>query len=900
MPHPHIAMTNVTGILAALGTIFFCTIAPVPAGDRLSEVTIGLQPDGSVLVPTNQVLRPAGTQITFPGRPVDLALLEDGKTLVVKNLRDLVFIDVAAGKIKQILELDRGRGPEPIYGIKALTTKPIGADGKQRAPYGDGFSVVGLVTQGRRVYVTDALNRVQVALRQQDGTYAWTAPLELAAPKVGGSPNPAGMAFVSADRLWVTTTRGNDIHLIDLVTKRVQETVPVGVAPYMVAVARPDRCYVTNWGGEAPTAGQSQALSSGTPTRTDPRTGIASTGTVSVLRDEEGHWRQVKTIPVGLHPAGMVLGNKRRLLYVANANSDTVSVIDTMSDAVVETIPCRPETRLPFGSGANALALSPDGNTLYVANGTNNCIAVVRLGAQATEATTEGRPAQSGVAGLVPTAWYPGAVRLSPDGKNLFVANVKGLGALARLRPLAQGKNTHDFLGSVSIIEVPDDAQLAKYTEQVNANNRLAYSIAGLEKPRAGIRPVPVPQRHGEPSVFKHVVYVIKENRSYDQVLGDMKEGNGDPSLCLFGEDVTPNQHKLAREFTLFDNFYCSSTLSATGHQWVNEAYVVDYLTKTFGGFVRSYPCDGDDPLAFASSGFLWDNALSHGKTFRNFGEFTKSTYSPKTATWTDVYNDYKSNTRAVKITVEPNVKPMGAHTHPGYPGFPLVTPDVYRAQLFLEELKIFEQRGEFPNLVYLYLPANHTVGTRPGFPTPRAMVADNDLALGRVVEAITRSRFWKDTCLFVVEDDPQFGFDHVDGHRSVAQVISPYTRRKYVDHANFNQTGMVKTIELVLGLPPMNQLDLSATPMRNCFQAEPDMTPFASVPNRIPLDRMNSGMGRLDGKALYWARKSLELDLDEADDADEETFNRILWHSVRGAETPYPEHLLHKQKPKG
>jgi YVTN family beta-propeller protein len=889
----HAWLTNLSEILAALGITLFFELGPVLAGDRPSDVTVGLQPDGSVLVPTNQVLRPAGTQITFPGRPVDLALFESGKTLVVKNLRDLVFIDVATAKIKQTLELERDRGPEPIFGIKALITRPIGADGKPAAPYSDGFSVVGLLTGNGRVYVTDALNRVHVALRHQDGTYAWTAPIELAASMIGGSPNPAGMAFIPPDGLWVTTTRGNDIHLIDLGTKRVQETVPVGVAPYMVTVARPGRCYVTNWGGDPPMAGQSQALSSGTPTRTDPRTGIASTGSVSVLAKDNGLWRQVKTIPVGLHPAGMILGNKRRLLYVANANSDTVSVIDTFSDAVVETIPCRPESRLPFGSGANALTLSPDGGTLYVANGTNNCIAVVRLGAQATEANRESRAVHSRVVGLIPTAWYPGAVCLSADGKNLFVANVKGLGALAHLRPPAQGKNTHDFLGSISIIEVPDEAHLEKYTREVNANNRLAHSIAGLDKPRAEIRPVPVPERHGEPSVFRHVVYVIKENRSYDQILGDLKEGNGDPHLCLFGEDVTPNQHKLTREFTLFDNFYCSSTLSATGHQWVNEAYVVDYLTKTFGSFVRSYPCDGNDPLAFASSGFLWDNALSHGKTFRNFGEFTKSTYSPKTARWSDLYNDYKNKTRAVKITVEPNVKPMGAHTHPGYPGFPLVTPDVYRAQLFSEQLKVFEQRGEFPNLVYVYLPANHTVGTRPGFPTPRAMVADNDLALGRVVEAITKSKFWGETCIFVVEDDPQFGFDHVDGHRSVAQVITPYTRRKYVDHTNYNQTGMVKTIELVLGLPPMNQLDLSATPMRNCFQEAPDNTPFASVPNHVPLDEMNPGMGKLSGKALYWARKSLELDLDEADEADGETFNRILWHSVRGAEAPYPEQLL-------
>jgi hypothetical protein len=299
---------------------------------------------------------------------------------------------------------------------------------------------------------------------------------------------------------------------------------------------------------------------------------------------------------------------------------------------------------------------------------------------------------------------------------------------------------------------------------------------------------------------------------------------------------------------------------------------------------------DGDDPLAFASSGFLWDNALRHNKTFRNYGEFTHTTYEPKTATWTDVYNDYQNGTGRVTIRVEANVKPLRPYTHPGYGGFPLLTPDVYRAQMFLEELKKFEERGTFPNLVYIFLPCNHTVGTRPGFPTPRAMVADNDLALGRVVEGISKSRFWPKTCIFVVEDDPQFGFDHVDGHRSVAQVISPYTRRQSVNSTNYNQTGMIKTIELILGLPPMNQLDLSATPMGNCFQEMPNLTAYNARPNRVPLDQMNPPLAALRGPALHWAKRSLAMDLDEADEADEEEFNRLLWHSVRGHETPYPE----------
>jgi DNA-binding beta-propeller fold protein YncE len=874
-------------------TLFSCLAcllaANVAQADERDRLTVGLQKDGRILVPTNQVLKPAGRQVTFPGRPVDLVLVEGGKTLAVKNLRDLVFIDVATARIKQTLELDRGLGPEPVYAIKNLVTHPMGDDGKPHH-FTDGFSVVGMVAQGERVYVTDAKNHLQVAVRQKDGKYAWGTPVAMIPPKVGGFANPAGMAVADTKELWVTSTRGNSVQRVNLAAGLAEQVVPVGVAPYMAVCPREDRCYVSNWGGDHPRKGEAQALSSGTPVRTNPRTGIAKSGTVSVLAPVPGKWKQIKTIRVGLHPSGMCLSHKKSFLYIANANSDTVSVIDTRSDEVVETIFCRPEARLPFGSGANALALSPDGGTLYVAAGTNNCVAVVRLGAKAFDGPADDRLARSAVHGLIPTGWYPGAVRLSADGKKLFVANVKGVGSLAKLRPAAEGKNTHDFLGSVSIIDVPDATGLARYTAEVNANNRLAYSLAGLEKPRAGAEPVPVPVRHGEPSVFKHVIYVIKENRSYDQILGDMKEGNGDRKLCLFGEKVTPNAHALARQFTLFDNFYCSGSLSATGHQWVNEAYVVDYLTKTFGGFVRSYPMDGSDPLAFASSGFLWDNALAYKKTFRNYGEFTHSTYSPKTATWTDVFNDYKNGTNKVKVTVRANVAPIQRYTRAGYGGFPLLTPDVYRAKIFIEDLKKLEKEGELANLTYVFLPCDHTVGMQPNFPTPRAMVADNDLALGRVVEAISRSRFWKQTCIFVVEDDPQFGFDHVDAHRTVALVISPYTKRKFVDSTCYNQTGVVKTMELILGLPPMNQLDLSATAMRRCFSDKPDLTPYTAVPNKVQLDEMNPPLGKLRGKALYWAKTSLQLDFSEADKADEETLNRILWHSVRGYDAQYPK----------
>jgi YVTN family beta-propeller protein len=862
---------------------------PAVRAEGRDDFKVGVQPDGRIVVPTNQVLKPAGKQVTFPGRPVDLALTEDGKTLVVKNMKDLVFIDVAAARVAQTLELE-GAPPMSAFDPDALMKKPIAPDGKG-SHYPTGFSVVGLLVRGDRVYASDSKNHVQVARRQADGTYAWEEPVGLLPPKVGGDAYPAGIARLSGDELWVACSRGNTVQLLDLAAGQAEQAVPVGVAPYAVCCPRPDRCYVSNWGGDPPAKDDAQALSSGTPVRVDPRTGVADRGTVSVLGPVPGRWQQLKTIRVGPHPSGLAVSPGGRFVYVACANSDTVSVIDTLSEEVVETIRCRPEARLPFGSGANALALSPDGGTLYVASGTNNCLAVVRLGSRASEAETA-RPDVSALAGLIPTGWYPGAVRVSADGKRLFVANVKGVGSLSQPRPVAEGKNTHDFLGSVSIIDVPGADRLADYTREVNVNNRLDYSLAGLDKPRPGAKPVPVPERHGEPSVFKHVIYVIKENRSYDQILGDMKEGDGDPRLTLFGEEVTPNQHALARQFTLLDNFYCSSALSATGHQWISEAYATDYLEKAFGGFTRSYPVDGDDALAFAPTGFLWSNALARGKTFRNFGEFTRTRYTPKDATWSDVYQDHKDGTRRVTISVEANVAPMRPYTHPHYPGFPLVTPDVYRADLFLEELAACEKKGELADLVYVFLPCDHSVGATPRFPTPRAMLADNDLALGRIVEGVSKSKFWPETCIFVVEDDPQFGFDHVDGHRTVAQVISPYTRRKFVDHTNYNQTGMVKTIERILGLPPMNQLDLSATPMRNCFQEEPDLTPYACVPNKVRLDEMNPDLGKLRGKARYWAEKSLELAFDREDEADEDTLNRILWHSVRGWETPYPEQL--------
>jgi hypothetical protein len=336
--------------------------------------------------------------------------------------------------------------------------------------------------------------------------------------------------------------------------------------------------------------------------------------------------------------------------------------------------------------------------------------------------------------------------------------------------------------------------------------------------------------------------------------------------------------------------------LSADGHQWTDEAYATDYIEKSFGGWPRSYPYDGNDAMAYARSGFLWDNLLAHGGTLRVYGEFAKATVrwrdAARTArpTFLECYRDFLEKSDKIEIRGRATIRTLEPYLCPTAISFPLIVSDQYRAEQFLRELRELDQRGDLPRLVIISLPGNHTSGTRPGMQTPEAAVADNDLALGRIVEAVSHGRFWPTTCIFVVEDDPQNGFDHIDGHRTAALVVSPYTRRRVVDSTNYNQTSMVRTIELILGLPPMNQLDASATAMASCFTDRPDLTPCQAVKNHIPLDRLNPQLSEIgDAARRHWAEVSLHLPLDEADEADEDTLNRILWHARRGRDDTYP-----------
>ena len=815
--------------------------------DGLSTRTVGPQADGSILVPTNQLLRPEGFQILFPGRPVDLALSPDGNWLAVLNKNSLDLIRVSDRTIMQTLALNGGGS----------------------------FNGLSFSADGDQIYVSQSRDKIYMAQKDQNNILNWAEPIQFPEAGIGGHPVPGGFSInAGGDRMYVPLSRSNTLAVVELADVSITE-IPVGVSPYEVLLFSPKKAYVSNWGGRQPEEGDPSYTTSGSEIVIDPRTGIASSGTVSVI-DLEAQ-KQIKSIEVGLHPGAMVLSPDRARLYVACANSDIISVIDTENDVLLDSISVRLAKDLPFGSAPNALAISPDGTQLYVANGTDNALCVIQL------------DKKNELAGFIPTGWYPGAVILDKDATFLFVANTKGIGS-RNMRTDRPGYNTHDHLGSISIIALPDKARLQTMTQVVKENNSFEKMKKQLGLENKASRRVAVPQFPGQESHFKHVVYIIKENRTYDQVFGDMKQGNGDSSLLHFGWEVTPNHHALAEEFVLMDNYYCSGVLSADGHQWTDEAYVTDYIEKFFGGFPRSYPYDGGDPLAYAASGFIWDNVLNNGLSYRNYGEFVDAVIEPQNATFTDIYQDFLAGTNRISIRAKSNLPQMEPFTCPTFIGFPEKVPDVYRAAEFIKELKGFEKKDNFPNFIIMLLPNDHTSGTRPGLPTPRAAVADNDLALGRVVEALSHSKFWKETCIFVTEDDPQAGLDHVDGHRTVGLVISPYTKRGEVISTNYSQINMFRTIENILGLPPLNQFDLAAEPMVDCFTSRADFTPYVALPNRIPLDELNPELLSLSGDALYWAQKSLEQDLDELDRIDEDTFNRIIWHSVKGYDVPYPQ----------
>jgi hypothetical protein len=457
------------------------------------------------------------------------------------------------------------------------------------------------------------------------------------------------------------------------------------------------------------------------------------------------------------------------------------------------------------------------------------------------------------------------------------------------------------YQGSLSLVPVPSARQLADFTGSARANLRYPLLAQARLPARAGQPVRAVPERAGEPCLFQHVIYIIKENRTYDQVLGDVKEGDGDPALCTFGERTTPNQHQLVRQFVLLDNTYCCGSRSCDGHQWTDSALATDYMEKSFAGFPRSYPAGGDitseDALAYSPAGFIWDDALAHGKTLRDYGEFTQDHKSWKDPArkgrpgFLELYRELTEGTDTINVWSEPVIESLRPYIATNTAGWDLGVPDVFRAAQFIRELKHSEETGNFAALSIIWLPNDHTSGADPGAPTPAAALADNDLALGRIVEAVSHSRFWNQTCIFAIEDDPQAGWDHVSGYRTTAYLVSPYTKRGQVVHTQYNTTSLLRTLELMLGLPPMNQMDATAAPMSDCFANVPDFAPFNAVSNNVPLDQLNPAPKKIANANLRRdAYVSARLPLAKPDQCPEDLLNRILWRATQGPEKPYPQ----------
>jgi YVTN family beta-propeller protein len=725
----------------------------------------------------------------------------------------------------------------------------------------------------------------------------WTSPA--LGDYIAGSPAVALRANASGHRVVIVPLPANDaLAVLDADSGSLLKTIALGVLP-VAAVVNTDGsvAYVANLGGRKPGARDRSVKQCCDPfaelVRVDAR-GIAQPGSVMRVDLVAGTVRKV--IPVGRHPTGIAWDAIGDRLYVANGNSDAVSVIDTRRDSVVKTIAIAPFRERKIGLAPTGLALTPDGTTLFVTLGGVNAVGVYSVpGGQ--------------LRGLVPTGWYPTTVDVSENGHTIAVGSLFGVGSGNGRTSGMTGRYVHSYRGSVNVIPEPSTAELAAYTTSVAQNNRLTLrtdSGGPVLAPRRNVAARAVPERPGEPSLIDHVVYIVRENRTFDQILGDVGKGASDSSLVQYGRDVTPNTHALAEQFVLLDHFFATGGNSADGHNWLTQATETEYpMWPLYTG--RSYPSEGVDPLAYSSGGFLWEAAQAKGKTVSVFGEYAPSPTWDSASVRTSLLAQYRDSQPhnpaffrrlvAQRYNTRSDIRSLDRVLVREYPGWTQTIPDIVKADIVLEHLREWESKRAMPNLVLIILPSDHTEGTNPGWCTPRACVADNDLALGQIVEGLSHSSFWKSMAILAVEDDAQNGVDHIDGHRTVALVASPYARRGVIDPTFYHQPSMVKTIELMLGLPALTMYDLVTTDMRASFigpDQAPNFEPYGAIVPRQSLFEVNQRVGSINGPHAVEQRRaalaSSRMNFRSPDAAPSDLLNRILWHDARGWELPYPE----------
>jgi YVTN family beta-propeller protein len=771
---------------------------------RQASLLPGKTSDGRELLPNGWYLSPAGTQTTVGELPLNIVVTPDER---------------------YVITTDNGTANHSLTVVETATWKVV-----NQIAIPKGWLGLRMSNDGQDLYVAGGFdNRVRIYAFHA-GDLSLRDSIVFPPSHLSGGVCVSGVDLDPATRtMYVVGREDSSLRIVSLETRDLRFRVALPDIPYTCLASRHSRMvYVSLWGGAR----------------------------VAVVDPDLG--TVVRSVEVGEHPTDMVESPDGSRLFVANANENTVSVILVGDGRVIETLNSAVAPGLPYGSTPNAVALTPDGRTLFVANADNNMLAVF-------DVSTPGR---SRSLGFIPTGWYPTAVKVLAGRNQIVVANGKGGGS----KPNPLGPSPLDtrrspqyigslFLGSLSRIDIPDDRELQRLTGEVFANSRVLFSPASPDQGN------PVPSKPGMATPIKHVFYIIRENRTFDQVLGDIGKGNADPSLCIFGDSVTPNLHALVREFVLFDNFYDDAEVSADGHNWSMAAYATDYTEKTwptsYGGRGGAYVYEGGTPIVYPAGGYIWDNCARGGVSYRTYGEFA-------------------ANPSSSIDTARAMIPSLIGHTAPHCMGWDMDYSDVQRARDWMAEFDEYERNGDLPQFQTIKLPNDHTEGTRKGKLTPSAYVAQNDLALGMIVERISHSSYWGSSVIFVLEDDAQNGADHVDAHRSEALAISAWTKRRVIDSEFYTTSSVIATINHILGLPPMSQFDAAATPMYNAFATVSDPTPYVCRPAKIDIQAVNlaGAYGQEASEKMNFSREDAAPDLDLGD---------IVWRSVRGPDHPMP-----------
>ncbi|MBN9296773.1 MAG: bifunctional YncE family protein/alkaline phosphatase family protein [Filimonas sp.] len=764
-----------------------------------------------VHLPNGWSLTPVGKSLPLGDLPLNLVVSRSKKLAAVTNngqsVQSIQLIDVKNERL-----LDSMIIPKSWFGLK------FSADEKfLYAAGGNDNRIIKYAVQNGKLAVADSF-----LLGKK-----WPV-------KIG----PSGLDIDDEKNLlYVVTKEDNKLYVFDLVTKEIKQQVQLNAEAYTCLLSADKKTlFITCWGCD--------------------KVLLYNTATASLSGE----------IAVGDNPNDMCLSKNGRYLYVANANDNSVSLIDVQAGKVIETLNAALYPNAPSGSTSNGVALSENNKTLYIANADNNCVAVFDVSV----------PGKSRSKGFIPVGWYPTNVKVI--GKKLWVANGKGFSSMANPygpNPVAGKQKVNYqagdanrpkdvqyiaglFKGTLSIIDEPGDKTLGLYS-------RVVYSNTPYTKEKETVAPGviannPVPSKVGAVSPVKHVFYIIKENRTYDQVLGDVKGGNGDSSLVLFGENITPNQHALVKEFVLLDNFYCDGEVSADGHNWSMGAYATDYLEKTwptsYGGRGGTYSAEGNREIANNKGGFIWDNCKRAGVSYRSYGEFADGG--------------------------KPNIPTLKGHICTSYTGWDLGTRDTVRFGQWKHDFDSLLAVNALPQFNTVRFGNDHTEGLKKGRPTPYAHVADNDLAVGMFIEYLSKSPVWKESVVFIIEDDAQNGPDHVDAHRTTAYIAGGYVKRHHVDHTMYSTSSMLRTIELILGLPPMTQYDAAAEPMWRCFDTIPNMMAFTSLPLRVDINQKNEAVNA-------WQKMSEKFDFSKEDKIPDLLFTEVIWKAVKGEHAIVP-----------